>query len=745
MLKHLNIRLRHLTSSLLIFIVIMLFTSALYESYRWNNVHSIDAANLSRFTYAADGFSQMMKPLDDLAALSGTDQIISLDAMGGAVIGTDAQVFSLLSSLKAKMAENVEVLLFKRGSSDIYTENERMQYNAFETLMQTEYDLAMSQFYLHLCSDVDYTLVPIMTRDGAYSAVARIIPLSSGGRSLSCSLVFILPEQLIREELERYMGDLRGDFYVVDQKYRQVFSVLAEEGEHIPLRELLKRKGSGFQEYDAERIMLSVSKSDAGLHFLLCEEKTEFYASVQPQLRQFRLKVALLGMILLILFVWQILFNYMPIRRLASEISGEQAVRNAPDDLAMIRTSYNHTVEEVEKLSGQVSELAGLATRHFLSRWILGKLPDREAFDRLSAYADLDLGRRFFLAMFFSIEASVADAGERERFIHLLDRFRCAEKTLLAGELAEENALFLIANYDGEADGSREALTTGEQVLAFIKQNGFDAIRIGVGTPHADPLRLPESFREAGAAAQIARAQNAELCFYKPQSEPAQHDSLSCGFPSMSVSLLVGSIGRADSVMAKRALAEIVDHILGVADSMIYFRFYSGNLVKLLLDEAERNHIQYSQAELHFLIVVNSAKEFEENIQLFVEKLCDQVRARQALGDTRMKDRLMAYILEHYKEFDMSIQSVSEAAGVPCADITRIIKEEMGVNFVQYVSYLRMNEFRRLLIETDRTISELVCEIGYSDVSNFLRKFKSIEGITAGQYREKYAAPRAGR
>ena len=47
-----------------------------------------------------------------------------------------------------------------------------------------------------------------------------------------------------------------------------------------------------------------------------------------------------------------------------------------------------------------------------------------------------------------------------------------------------------------------------------------------------------------------------------------------------------------------------------------------------------------------------------------------------------------------------------------------------------------MNEFKRLLVQSDETIRELVLQIGYNDVPNFLRKFKSLEGMTPGQYRQ---------
>ena len=48
---------------------------------------------------------------------------------------------------------------------------------------------------------------------------------------------------------------------------------------------------------------------------------------------------------------------------------------------------------------------------------------------------------------------------------------------------------------------------------------------------------------------------------------------------------------------------------------------------------------------------------------------------------------------------------------------------------------MRLQKFKRLLTETDKTIKDCVMEIGYCDVPNFLRKFKSIEGMTPGQYR----------
>jgi AraC-like DNA-binding protein len=46
---------------------------------------------------------------------------------------------------------------------------------------------------------------------------------------------------------------------------------------------------------------------------------------------------------------------------------------------------------------------------------------------------------------------------------------------------------------------------------------------------------------------------------------------------------------------------------------------------------------------------------------------------------------------------------------------------------------------KKVLINSDRPIKDIVADIGYVDVSNFVRKFKKREGITPGRYRELYS------
>lgn len=147
---------------------------------------------------------------------------------------------------------------------------------------------------------------------------------------------------------------------------------------------------------------------------------------------------------------------------------------------------------------------------------------------------------------------------------------------------------------------------------------------------------------------------------------------------------------------------------------------------------------------VHTLLSFNSQAEFIEQTSLFLEELCGMVKERISQEDEQRKKELFDYILSHFKDADLSIQAVADALDIRRVQVSSLIKEETGQGFAQYISYLRMNEFKRLLSSCDDTIQTLVNRVGYSDTPNFLRKFKAMEGITPGQYRQMHQKKRNG-
>jgi YesN/AraC family two-component response regulator len=69
--------------------------------------------------------------------------------------------------------------------------------------------------------------------------------------------------------------------------------------------------------------------------------------------------------------------------------------------------------------------------------------------------------------------------------------------------------------------------------------------------------------------------------------------------------------------------------------------------------------------------------------------------------------------------------------------LSRIFKQQTGMNFVKYVVRCRLKRAQHLLLKTDKKIDEISEEIGYIDYRYFRNLFKKEFGLTPSEYRKK--------
>ncbi|CAM4191473.1 helix-turn-helix transcriptional regulator [Saccharibacillus endophyticus] len=133
--------------------------------------------------------------------------------------------------------------------------------------------------------------------------------------------------------------------------------------------------------------------------------------------------------------------------------------------------------------------------------------------------------------------------------------------------------------------------------------------------------------------------------------------------------------------------------------------------------------------------------------------LLDSLReAEGRLKENRMNrehyglaNRMREYVAEHYGDPDFSLTQISEAFDGNAKTISRIFKEELGEKFVDYLARLRMEEAKRLLVESDESVQDIAEKIGYLYPMSFIRVFKKLEGATPGEYRKERQTESAAR
>jgi AraC-like DNA-binding protein len=99
--------------------------------------------------------------------------------------------------------------------------------------------------------------------------------------------------------------------------------------------------------------------------------------------------------------------------------------------------------------------------------------------------------------------------------------------------------------------------------------------------------------------------------------------------------------------------------------------------------------------------------------------------------------RVLAYIDDHLSEIEQA-REVAEAVDVSYHTLRKQFRKQVGIPVGAYITRARVNEARRLLIETDNPVYVVCRKIGYSSDSNGIRAFKHCTGMTMGEYRRRY-------
>lgn len=99
---------------------------------------------------------------------------------------------------------------------------------------------------------------------------------------------------------------------------------------------------------------------------------------------------------------------------------------------------------------------------------------------------------------------------------------------------------------------------------------------------------------------------------------------------------------------------------------------------------------------------------------------------------------LRNYLLNNYSE-QLSIESVARETDIPYYKISKIIKENSGVSFNQYINRIRIDKAKKQLEQSDLQVSEIAWEVGFKNISHFNRVFKDIVQLAPLEYRNTVA------
>ena len=734
-----SLRFRLTLSWLLVLVPIFTFSVIIYVSSQASNQQHIDSTMLQNFNYAAENISTIFSQLDYAAQTAfNVEGALSLEEDGEVAVPSAGILCAALETLEERIRPKVSALFYIKADRGVFTSQGKLLYSDYEYQYQPGYDLTSSTLYTRLQTVADPAVTPLLSAQNPQEVkgLAYLLPFPTNVNSRGV-LAFILSNEAISTEIENYMGDLPGNLYLYDGWYNLLYA--GGDQQYLSAADAMKLRGTGVLSATAENgrrlVALRVSVPEHNLNLVMLVPYEDFYASSIDSQQLLATLLLLLFALLLFLMIAISFFNYKPIHDLAAHIAGQNHLSQDENELEVIRSHYDQTVDDARVLSTYLNEITPLVTQQFVIRLIFGRISDEKELASISERTDIQFTHPWSFVMYLSFFRKEADA-VIEQAILAASLFIPADASIAVGDLMTESALCVIINFDADPEHLIPATEAyAQQLYVHMREHNAQPKVIGIGAPYDTLLKMNESFAEASAAVQLAPPSHTIWRYHESLNTPETGGRFQMLSPT-SLYLLSEGINRGDKITALRAFHSMVEDITSETSSLFFFRFYCSDLLAAILRQAERINLYLHRERVHALLSFNSQAEFTGQTGLFLEELCGRVKERISEEDEQRKKELFDYILSHFKDADLSIQSVADALGVRRVQISSLMKEETGQGFAQYISFLRMNEFKRLLSGCDDTIQNLVNKVGYSDAPNFLRKFKAMEGITPGQYRQ---------
>ena len=235
------------------------------------------------------------------------------------------------------------------------------------------------------------------------------------------------------------------------------------------------------------------------------------------------------------------------------------------------------------------------------------------------------------------------------------------------------------------------------------------------------------------------RFQEGRVFLSTEAEEPAQNESAVRSL--VDEERIMGYLFSRDQAGYLRYMAGLVNQMTRQADTDIQMTLLHHALLQMFYRCAQNNFIDrhriFDSAELRRCdgICERSSYDMIRFAEMLFVRMKDLLEESSIGGDSI--ERAKRYIQEHYSE-NIDRETIAAVACITPNYFSKLFHQETGLSLREYVNQLRIDEAKRLLLSTERPVSEVASEVGFDNISYFSTVFRKMMGLSPIEYRIQY-------
>jgi two-component system response regulator YesN len=464
----------------------------------------------------------------------------------------------------------------------------------------------------------------------------------------------------------------------------------------------------------------------------------------------------------LIIFLLSILFSifgsfniYSPIRRVTSLLKTPEGEGKNINEMEIIvsgiHSLYNSQSELKTKLYQQTKQFNEQLVELFVRRLFNGGLKPKEI-DELLVQYDQRISWTGWSVMLLQI-----DNFEQTHYsLQDFDLFMFAVNNIVSEIIPAEHQLMpiiidrslvtLVGNrYESKDEHKNEMYRFAEEIQSTVMKYLRLKVSIGISYRHVQLTEVPVAHNEAMEALKYRIRVGAQAILFIEDVQPAP--SFNSVFPVRQVNDLVEAVKESDSDKSRQLLEGIIQEIFGVSRPQSEYQIMLTRLLIELIKVIENtgtplNEVLNKEEHL-FDILLKELKSPEEIKLWFAQAVIDPIASflneRSKRHARQIADQILEVIHQRY-ESDLTLEECAKQLNYSVSYIKKIIRNELGNSFTEYLYQHRLEVAKHWLVDTDMKIAEIAERLKYNNATNFIRYFKKQEGTTPGKFREQASA-----
>jgi Response regulator containing CheY-like receiver domain and AraC-type DNA-binding domain len=647
-----------------------------------------------------------------------------------------------------------EIFLYYRNGSHLYSPSGSIPVGDFLDHVYTASDPE------DLRASLDASDRVILSGQGIYRLgqdtrmISYLVPIPLNTQSTTGSVLFLLKEEKLTKLLEFLLGSDSGAAYILDRDGRIMASASSAGFDLRPSGGVFDREypaGLSTISLNGERYTLAQGESDKlGWKIVSVVPTRQFFGSV------IETQTLFYGLVAVLLFIGMLTSfivsrrHYRPIRDLihysTSLFREERACPPAADEFRHIRSVLDEAAASHRKLHEELEEQRPYARQQVIMKLLNGGMQRRSDIHRLLEAHEIRLpGPRYFV-LYISLDNDDRQAKTAVNRDRVMDYFACVDHELGWGygtEGPHDKVIAVVVNLRetvSDPVGAQERIV--RDLAAEAERITGREPTIGVGNICDRIWQLNRSFIEASAAHEYKWKKGVGRQIYFRDIKSLEHN---CEwYPLENQVLFFRGLRQGDREVASAALTAMMDELRSQDTSFLLMRSILYEIINVVLKTLKELNVPESARYARELLSFGTLDELESKLQQVLLIVCSHVEQIRESNNISLRNAVLNYIREHFRSYHFSLEQVSEHFQISSSYLSRFIKDQTGHTFMEYVTYLKITEAKKQLIQSDRSIHDIVASIGYQNTSSFIRKFKAVEGMTPKRYRELYSKTASG-